>query len=484
MRYSNDIAELARAAALLVASGPPAAGALPDNEQQAALVCRDTVAGELRDLTRAVLQAGPDGTGADPQLLATSPPHALHAALVDLPPAAEVSRPLSPALAVAGSPLTKAWQDAARAAAALERYHDGAAELTGSNAWSLARDVANLAAALPTLDADLATALPPGHPAGAVLLQPEPHGLLCLAAQEMRAHTAALPSGGADTQLPPRRHLPPVRTLADLPDATAHLGALLSQRGAALTVAEARAVTRALLDGVQLTAEVLTAAHPGSATAPPDGPVAVAAKHLQAALPQLQHLAYGQVATLTPPAPSVLLLARQIREQLTTLTALVDRLEREHRPADLARVAPPLSRWALETVPVATAVRDGLHAAATTNQLLAPRQDIPRGRGSTLLWLPLTAPADGPHPVLDAAARSTNALAAATGPLSTITGTPSPADRARAATRQAASHANAAFSELRQALHDRPPQPLPNPTRPAHPALPPTPGTRRSPASR
>jgi len=94
VRYSDDIAELARAAALLVASGPPAAGALPDSEQLAALVCRDTVAGELRDLTRAVLQAGPDGTGADPQLLAASPPHALHAALVDLPPAADAGRPL------------------------------------------------------------------------------------------------------------------------------------------------------------------------------------------------------------------------------------------------------------------------------------------------------------------------------------------------------------------------------------------------------
>jgi len=312
-----------------------------------------------------------------------------------------------------------------------------------------------------------------------VLLQPGPHGLLRLAAQEMHAQTATLPPVGADTQLPPRRRLPPARTLADLPDATAHLGELLSQRGAALTATEARAVTRALLDGVQLTTQVLTATHHGSET-DPEGPAAVAAQHLQAALPHLQRLAYGQVATLTPPAQRVLLLARQIREGLTTLSALVDRLERDHRPADLARVARPLSRWALETVPVASAVRDGLHAAAMTNRLLAPRQDISHGRGAVLLWLPITAPADGPDQVLDAATRSAAALSAATGPLSTITGTPAPADRASAATRQAASHASTAFSELRQALHTRPPHSLPNPARPAHPALPPTPGTRRS----
>jgi len=85
--------------------------------------------------------------------------------------------------------------------------------------------------------------------------------------------------------------------------------------------------------------------------------------------------------------------------------------------------------------------------------------------------------------VLDAAARCTAALSAATGPLSTITGTPAAMGRVRAATRQAASHASAVFGELRQALHDRPPQPLPNPARPVHLALPPTPGTRRSPAS-
>ncbi len=312
-----------------------------------------------------------------------------------------------------------------------------------------------------------------------MLLQPDPHALLHLAAEQMRAQTAGLPAGGADTQLPLMRPLPPVRTLAELPDATAHLGALLSQRGAALTATETRAVTRALLDGVQLTTQVLTAAHPGGGTGP-QAPAAVAAQHLQAALPHLQHLAHGQVATLTPPAPRVLLLARQIREQLTTLSALVERLERDHRPADLARVAQPLSRWALETAPVAGAVRDGLQAAAATNQLLAPRQDIPRGRGSALLWLPITAPANGPHPALDAAARSTAALSAATGPLSTITATHAPADRASAATRQAASHASAAFGELRQALHNRPPHLLPNPTRPAHPALPATPGTRRS----
>lgn len=36
MRYTDDITQLARAAAMLVAAGPPPAGTLPGDEQQTA----------------------------------------------------------------------------------------------------------------------------------------------------------------------------------------------------------------------------------------------------------------------------------------------------------------------------------------------------------------------------------------------------------------------------------------------------------------
>lgn len=143
-----------------------------------------------------------------------------------------------------------------------------------------------------------------------------------------------------------------MRTLADLPAATAHLSALLTARGPAVTVAEVRAASRALLDGTDLTARVLTGnAHPVA------GNPAEAARHLTAALPHLQRLLHAQVATLTPPAPAVLLLAQQIRDRLAAAAGLTRRLERDRQtggPADgLARVGTALARWAAETGPAA-----------------------------------------------------------------------------------------------------------------------------------
>ena len=53
-----------------------------------------------------------------------------------------------------------AWAAAARAAVALEAQHDAVWELSGAGAWSALRDVAELVAAVPLLDADLAGRLP------------------------------------------------------------------------------------------------------------------------------------------------------------------------------------------------------------------------------------------------------------------------------------------------------------------------------------
>src|SRR4051794_20831036 len=57
--YSAEMAALARAALRLVASGPQRSGELLAPAQAAkALVARDAVVGEVRALTRAVLDAG------------------------------------------------------------------------------------------------------------------------------------------------------------------------------------------------------------------------------------------------------------------------------------------------------------------------------------------------------------------------------------------------------------------------------------------
>ena len=78
-----------------------------------------------------------------------------------------------------------AWAAAGRAAVALEAEHDAVWELSGAGAWS-ARDVAELAAVVPLLDADLAGRLPTAWVgARRQLADPVTHGLVRLAADEL-----------------------------------------------------------------------------------------------------------------------------------------------------------------------------------------------------------------------------------------------------------------------------------------------------------
>jgi hypothetical protein len=111
----------------------------------------------------------------------------------------------------------------------------------------------------------------------------------------VQAQTADLPPDIAHVQLPVRPRVLPVRTVADLPDATCQLTGLISARGAELTAVEARAVARVLAAGVELPARVLAA--PAIT-----GPGPAAARRLSAAVPHLQQVAGQQLARPRTPA--------------------------------------------------------------------------------------------------------------------------------------------------------------------------------------
>ena len=245
MSYRDDAAQLARGLADLLSARPavaepPAAAALPAEQAHAALVCRDTVVGELRDLTGALLHASPQHTPAATDLLARSPAHALHAALRAVPRSGGRNLTLTAALTLPADPPVAAWQRAASTAVALQRYHGDAGELPGPAAWSMARDLAALSSTLTILDTDLAAAIPTaagaagpdgdpigfGEAAGALLDEPT-HALLQLAAAEVTAHTADLPYAAAALPGTLPRVLP-VPGLADLPAAGRQLADLLS----------------------------------------------------------------------------------------------------------------------------------------------------------------------------------------------------------------------------------------------------------------
>ncbi len=478
MRYDSDITRLAHAVTALAAAGPPPAGSLTGPARQATLAARDTVTGELRDLARAVLQL-PAHTRRDPAQAEVSPAHALHTALAALPPTGH-DMSLTDALAVPGGPFSTSWQTAARSAGALQAYHDLlAGPIPGEQAWSIVADIARISAALPYLDADLATALgndPEHDRTRQALLDPSTHGPLRRAADETLTHTIGLTGGTPDAEIRARPRIAPVRTTADLPQATATLARLIADRGPDLTADETTTVARTLAEGVDLTRRLLTAA-----TDTPAHPAAAAAgAHLDAALPHLLTVAHGEIATLTTPAPAVLFLTRQIRERLTALSALAGHLQpgpQAARQADLQRILEPLSRWAAETAGPATQLRNSLHAAAAAGRLLTPHPGNSRGRPQLYLWQPTRTGLA--HPIVAAAERSATHLNAAAEPLARIGGSPTSTVQRNAAARNAARDADQAAAELRAALagrtpaelaHPPPPPPPPPPTPPSNPA--------------
>ena len=197
-------------AATLTTTTPPAAWSLAAEQVQPVLAARDTVTSALRDLAAALLRAAPSTARAAATVDAVTTPVAgdgalrgLQQALAALEPAVGADRPnLTQALSAGGGGLTQAWLGAARAAATLEGQHTAVALAGPTDAWAVTGDLAELCAALPYLDTDLAGALPSGHPARAALLHADGHGQLRLAAEHLRAQTtdltqpATLPSTG------------------------------------------------------------------------------------------------------------------------------------------------------------------------------------------------------------------------------------------------------------------------------------------------
>ena len=469
MTYTQDATRLARADAALTAhpGQPQQWPALSESERPAALTARDAVVSELRDLTRLVLRRPAPGR-VDLSLIAANPAQALRVALDALPMATGSDTALTDTLTVAGGPLTSAWQAAARAAVGLEAYHGQiVAGLPDDDAWTLTRDLADLALAVPHLDADFAAALPDGdEQTRRLLLDPVGHGLIRLAATELQAQTADLTPASAHLAAPTFGRPGMVRSVAELPAATRHLTAMLTARGPALTAVEARAVARTLAAGADLAARILDRTHPQQPAA-----------DLHAAAAHLQTVANAKVASLGPPAPAVLFLTQQIGLRLTAARDLTDQLPRPPgSPAGLDRIAPPLLAWAGEAGATAASLADCLQAAADTGQLLAPRQDAGRGRTQHYLWLPTSRHTTVADFVVSHTRASVDALAAAEQRSAAATGEPTAADRRQAATRNAVAAAGTAFTELRATLAARTPITAP---RLRHPALPPT----RQPAS-
>jgi hypothetical protein len=460
MTFVDSVAELAHTTARLLIAGPSAAaGAV--NDPVVVLAARDAVVGQIRALYGAVIGAGPEHTA---QLAAGDPVAALYTALNELPRTAGDSAPPPTAIATVASTdgsIAGLWRAAAGAAITLERHVDTVRQLPGPAAWSVVRDLAELAAAIPTLDVDLARALPANHPAAAaaipLLAGTDAHRVVRHAASDLQwrtsGHTSPTPQLASKAARPA-----PVRSIADLPSGTATLAELVRRRGRDIAMADVHAAARAALDGMSHAEHVLR-----NAAGAPHLRAADALAHAQ---PALRRVLASRVATLTAPSATIADLAGSVRHRLNTLSTLSDRLAGDaNRRDQKTRLAAPALAWAREVPAVIAALHDALRIAAAADTLYAPidrGEDVNPafgGAAGRYLWRPLTVDSDDARLLGDVAAAAAAAAAA------------DPAVRAAQPADRAPSFADAAaesIAALRTALAERSEPPTPPPL-PDHP---------------
>lgn len=462
MSYSRDMTELAHATSHLVAAGPPRSGVRLDREQAArVLAARDAVVREVRALARGLVNGGPV-SAADLRLehIATDPAHVLHAALTRLARAGspDEGSPSELLGAPDDDPRTAAWSAAGRAALTLEAGNRQVANLPTPAAWDALRDVAELAAALPVLDADLAAALPDGidgklDGARAVLEDHPGHALVRVAADAVCVQTAGLPG---------TRHLDlldlataatdpvPVPGPQALPDAARRLRAVLAQRGPHVAAHDLRAVAQ--LVGVAIHTAVLVAHRTGPT---PDQAAAVRAFTTgRDALRQVD-ASRAASATLSPVDP-------RVRALTTEANARLRRMAVDSRDLDV------VLGFARETPALVATALDAARAAGAAGKLLTRPSETTSGPEQYLHWLRVKPEHADRQPLIRGLSDATRHLTAAAPALDRTHAPALPAGAARLAAARTAT----AIDELRDALRARAllaPAALPPLT--AHPAM-------------
>jgi hypothetical protein len=395
----------------LLAAGPHAG---PLTDPAMVLAARDRVLGEVRALVELLSRARPDPGPVTLTELVERPSVALAGALRLLPtPAAYQQTAPSDPLTPNAGPYERLWQTAAHRAAVLEQHVDTLHGLPAAAAGRLLAELADVAAALGPLDADLAAAChatlgPLVTTYLPALTDHVGHAALRLCVTEVRlsaaketTHSPQPRDGdryrqrlGPPTNIrPTAQQRTPTRVavlLSDLGTAMSAVTGTLGERGLALSVPELRAVAALCESGAAHTAAVLRRA----------APAVPGAQHVAEALLPLVEAAAGlrrvPVRSLTPPRAEVPVLCGELRRQLSRLAAVATRLPQTAPDADLCRLAAPALAWATQVSPVSDALTTAVHAALDA-ALLAVPTELRSRRGPALLWAPASSSGEPPR---------------------------------------------------------------------------------------
>jgi len=197
--WGHHIDELAAATASLLLANSVRTS--PMSDLRGALASRDAVVAELRALVASVsgVPRFTETHALTAHDITHRPGQALHQALAGLPRAAGGFGDENPTFYLERNlpPCEQFWREAARACVGLEGYVDALGRVPDVHSWSVLRDLADLAAALPALDHGLSKSILPFPKGGEDLAVPyamlthADHDSVRLCATEIRARVPA-----------------------------------------------------------------------------------------------------------------------------------------------------------------------------------------------------------------------------------------------------------------------------------------------------
>lgn len=455
--WGQDLDDLAGAVADLLTDTSVRTSPLTD--VAATLACRDAVVVGLRQLVGSVADMPPVARARPLQLfdVTSRPAQAVQQALAELPQASQFGTANVDTYFEKGlPPYEQRWRDAARSAVELESFVEALGRVPDRHSWSVLRDLADLAAAIPALDHDLSEALLPWLTGGADLAVPYAmlthpgHDAVRVCSTEIRSRVPAVPPS---TTPPPS--VPSALGTGGLDKAMDRYVRTVLDRSSELSIGDLRAVSRLLQLGGTHAAVALERAQ----QAVPGADVAAAA--LRQVAPLAERLRDSPAKTLGPERLDVL---RGSAELLVRMGALATQ-ERAlpARAGDTAsrRLAAPALEFAKYVPNLARAVEIGVRESLAGGLMLVPSA-ADKNNTSKLLWVPASRGSgrsgrDGPPVVqqhASAMARAAEGVAPGVRTALAALGQHrvQVVDPARRAAAQARSHVGAARAQLREVL--------------------------------
>jgi len=471
--WGQDVDDLAGAVAGLLTDTSVRTSPLTD--AAATLGCRDAVVVGLRQLAGAVADMPPVARARPLQMfdVTNRPAQALQQALAELPRASQFGAASVDTYFEKGlPPYEQRWRDAARTAVGLEIFVEALGRVPDRHSWSVLRDLADLAAAIPALDHDLSEAVLPWLKGGADLAVPYAmlthpgHDAVRVCSTEIRSRVPAVPPSTT----------PAVHGTGELDKAMDRYVRTVLARGAELSIGDLRAVTRLLQFAGTHAAVVLERAQP----AVPGADVAAAA--LRQVAPLAEQLRDSPAKTLGPERLDVLRGSGELLARLGALATQERALPGGASDTALRRLAAPALEFAKHVPNLARALEIAVRESLADGLMLGPSA-ADKSNTSSLLWVPASRGSgrswkDGPPVVqqhVSAMARAAEGVAPGvrTAQAALDQHQVQIVDPARQAAAQARSHVGAARAQLREVLGWQAgtfPPPLSSPL-PSHPRL-------------